>query len=49
MPTTAILFLVFALLIIWGGLVASIIFLVRYPEVTHFPPGGEVEDDPGDD
>ena len=39
----------FALLIIWGGLVASIIFLVRNPEVSHFPPGGEAGDDPGDD
>lgn len=49
MTTTAILFLVFALLIIWGGLVASIIFLVRNPEVSHFPPGGEAGNDPGDD
>ena len=49
MTTTAILVLVFALLIIWGGRVASIIFLVRYPEVSHFPPGGDAEDDLGDD
>lgn len=49
MTTTAILFLALALLIIWGGLVASIVFLVRFPEVTHFPPGGEAEDDLGDD
>ncbi|MCF8587052.1 methionine/alanine import family NSS transporter small subunit [Gordonia sp. HY285] len=34
MSTTAIIMLVVASLIVWGGLVASVIFIRRYPEVA---------------
>lgn len=41
MTTIAISFLVLALLIVWGGLVASTIFLIRRPEVPGYPAGGD--------
>lgn len=41
MTPIAILFLVIALVIIWGGLIASIIFLSRKGEVDTYPDGGK--------
>lgn len=42
MTGIAITFLVLALVIVWGGLVASALFLARRPERTDLPaePGG---------
>lgn len=41
MTPIALIFLVCALTIIWGGLVASIVFLSRRSEVAAYPEGGE--------
>jgi hypothetical protein len=41
MSTEAIVTLVVALLIVWGGLALSIIALTRRPERATFPPGGD--------
>ncbi|MCW2287361.1 hypothetical protein EDF60_2015 [Leucobacter luti] len=41
MTPIAITFLIFALAIIWGGLIASTVFLMRTPEVAEYPAGGE--------
>lgn len=41
MTPIAIVTLVVALVIVWGGLVGSIIFLARRPNVDTYPPGGE--------
>ncbi|KAM9865937.1 hypothetical protein ACIFOC_01564 [Leucobacter aridicollis] len=41
MTPIAITFLVLALTIIWGGLIASTVFLARRPEVAAYPEGGE--------
>ncbi|MDO8338780.1 MAG: methionine/alanine import family NSS transporter small subunit [Microcella sp.] len=49
MTPTAIAFLIGAILIVWGGLVASILLLRARPERTEYPVGGEHEtrDDAG--
>ncbi|WP_125099784.1 methionine/alanine import family NSS transporter small subunit [Leucobacter chromiireducens] len=41
MTPIAIAFLILALVIIWGGLIASTVFLMRRPEVAEYPAGGE--------
>lgn len=41
MSGIAILFLILSILLIWGGLVASTIFLGLRPQVASYPPGGE--------
>lgn len=41
MTPIAIAFLVLAVLIIWGGLVASIVFLGKRSEVDRYPEGGQ--------
>ncbi|SNU00873.1 Putative methionine and alanine importer, small subunit [Ruaniaceae bacterium KH17] len=41
MTPIAIVFLVLALAIIWGGLIASTVFLSRRPEVEAYPPDGD--------
>lgn len=41
MTPIALTFLVCALTIIWGGLVASIVFLSRRSEVATYPDGGD--------
>lgn len=46
MTPIAITFLVIALLVIWGGLIASAIFLSRRTEVAVYPAGGD--DAPGE-
>lgn len=40
MTPLAIVFLVLAIVIVWGGLVASTVFLRRRPEVAEYPGGG---------
>lgn len=41
MTPIAILFLVIALVVIWGGLIVSAIFLSRQTEVAEYPAGGD--------
>lgn len=43
----AIVFLIIAAVVVWGGLLASIIFLLRNPEVTDLPdePAALIVDD----
>ena len=41
MTPVAILFLVLAAVIVWGGLVASALFLGRRSEIAEYPPGGD--------
>ena len=40
MTPIAIVVLVGALVLVWGGLAASIVFLARRPEVAAYPDGG---------
>jgi hypothetical protein len=40
MTGLAIFFLILAILLVWGGLVASALYLARHPEVASYPPGG---------
>lgn len=49
MTPTAIAFLIGAILIVWGGLVASILYLRAHPERADYPAGDEhdVRDDAG--
>lgn len=47
MTPLAITFLVGALVIIWGGLAASILFLRRRPERDDYPAGGEHDERDG--
>lgn len=39
MTPLAITFLALSILIVWGGLVTSILFLRHRPEVAEYPPG----------
>lgn len=39
MTPVAITFLIIAILVVWGGLVASVLLLRRRPERTDYPPG----------
>lgn len=41
MTPIAIVFLVLAIVIVWGGLVGSIVFLARRSELAEYPAGGE--------
>ena len=41
MTPIAITFLAIAVVIIWGGLVASTVALSRRAEIADYPPGGE--------
>ena len=41
MTPIAILLLVLATAIVWGGLMVSGIFLSRRPEIAEYPPGGD--------
>ncbi|GAA1136906.1 methionine/alanine import family NSS transporter small subunit [Microbacterium aurantiacum] len=40
MTPIAITFLVLAIVVVWGGLIASVLFLARQPERAEFPAGG---------
>jgi hypothetical protein len=44
MTGIAIGFLLLALVLVWGGLVASILFLRSRPELASYPAGGEEDD-----
>lgn len=44
MTPIAIGFLVLAIVIVWGGFIASTFFLARHPDLTEFPAGG-LDDD----
>ncbi|WP_020017401.1 methionine/alanine import family NSS transporter small subunit [Promicromonospora sukumoe] len=46
MSGTAVTLLVVALVVVWGGLAVSIVALVRRPERTSYPAGGEDEGGP---
>lgn len=41
MSAIAIVFLIIAVVLVWGGLLASTVFLARTPEVDAYPEGGE--------
>lgn len=41
MTAIAVVFLVIAVLIIWGGLIASTVALSKRPEIAEYPAGGE--------
>lgn len=41
MNADALILMIVVMAIIWGGLVASIVFLARRPEAGHLPDGGE--------
>ncbi|WP_435737456.1 methionine/alanine import family NSS transporter small subunit [Cellulosimicrobium sp. PMB13] len=41
MSPDAVVVLVLAIVVVWGGLVASALALRARPERTDFPPGGE--------
>lgn len=40
MSPIAFIFLIISSIIIWGGLIASVLYLNMKPEVEHFPEGG---------
>ena len=46
MTGEALALLIFALVVVWGGLIASAFYLRARPELTTCPPGGE--DEPGE-
>ncbi len=48
MTPIAIVFLILAVLVVWGGFVASLVFLRRRPERGDYPEGG-VDDSRADD
>ncbi|MFV0374765.1 methionine/alanine import family NSS transporter small subunit [Microbacterium sp.] len=43
MTGIALTFLILALVVVWGGLLVSALFLARRPEVAAYPPGGDDE------
>ncbi|MDR1387870.1 MAG: methionine/alanine import family NSS transporter small subunit [Propionibacteriaceae bacterium] len=44
MTDTAIVFMILAMVIIWGGLLASVAFLIRRPELKVWPEDAPPED-----
>ncbi|WP_127819417.1 methionine/alanine import family NSS transporter small subunit [Microbacterium sp. CPCC 204701] len=40
MTPIAITFLILAIVVVWGGLVMSAVFLRRRPQIADYPPGG---------
>jgi hypothetical protein len=40
MTPIAIFFLVLAIVLVWGGLIASVLFLRKRPELDQYPAGG---------
>ncbi|MDZ8172554.1 methionine/alanine import family NSS transporter small subunit [Microbacterium xanthum] len=40
MTPIAVTFLVLAIIVVWGGLIASSLFLRSRPETSAYPPGG---------
>ena len=49
MTGIAIAFMLLALVLVWGGLVVSMLFLRAGPERATYPPGGEDDDHREDD
>jgi hypothetical protein len=43
MNTTPIVFMIVSMLVIWGTLISSIVFLVLKPEVATWPAGGPAD------
>lgn len=41
MTPIATTFMILSFVLLWGGLIASSVFLVRKPEVAEYPPGGD--------
>lgn len=46
MTPIAIVFLLLSIVVIWGGLVASMLFLARRPSRADYPAGGADDADP---
>lgn len=46
MTGLAIAFLILAIVIVWGGLIASVLYLRARPERADFPAGGDNESYP---
>ena len=44
MSAMAVLFLIISAVVVWGGLIASIVYLVARPEVTLYPEGGTTDE-----
>lgn len=49
MTPTAIVFLVLAIVLVWGGLIASTLFLRSRPDSAGMPAGGDDDDHREDD
>lgn len=47
MSAVAIFFLCLSILLVWGGLVASVLFLRNRTELAEYPPGGLDDDRDG--
>jgi len=47
MTPTAITLLALSAVLVWGGLIASTIHLIRHPEVSAYPGGGDDDERPG--
>ena len=45
MSSIAITFFIIAAVLVWGGLVASIVFLARKPQLDVYPEGSELVSD----
>ncbi|QYH34650.1 MetS family NSS transporter small subunit [Salinibacterium sp. M195] len=45
MSGIAITFFIIAAVLVWGGLIASIIFLARKPQLDEYPEGSELVSD----
>ena len=48
MTGSALMLMIASMIVIWGGLAASAFALVRRPESSHLPPGGEDNPAPTD-
>lgn len=46
MTATAVTFLILSAVLVWGGLIASTIHLVRRPEALSYPAGGHEDERP---
>ncbi|SDS00109.1 Putative methionine and alanine importer, small subunit [Paraoerskovia marina] len=44
MTSTAVIFLIVTIVVVWGGLIASIVALRRRPEAENLPEGGHDDD-----
>ncbi|MDR1808256.1 MAG: methionine/alanine import family NSS transporter small subunit [Propionibacteriaceae bacterium] len=45
MEPTPIVFMILAMVVIWGSLLASTVFLATRPEVATWPPGGPTDEE----